>query len=372
MTSCAEIGSNTYAVRIQVDADLKRIMDLGCNAQPLPSHSASVFKRNFTYTSISSEARSWSILTEDPYEEAARQALEQASPPLSLAYVPDPMKLEDHPLPDDASPIALSPGYIADFDLEEDTKEDPADYPVNGGDDDDDESSDDDDDDVEEDEEDEEEEEEGEENLASADSIVVASPAIDLVPSIEETEPFKMDKYAATPPPPAYRTTSRIFVRSQAPILFPSEVEVARLLSLPTLPPSPLTPLSSPFFQIPPPPTSPTYAQAPLVVAARQAGQTLAYRVDYRFIDTMDASIRAAKSRVMNIAWSHSESRIQAMEAQIRALQRAVDVLQRQRISDEDRLTAHIQHEHDRFRERIHTVEAGPQEGPADDAGSSY
>ncbi|GKF11361.1 hypothetical protein Tco_0049287 [Tanacetum coccineum] len=86
----------------------------------------------------------------------------------------------------------------------------------------------------------------------------------------------------------------------------------------------------------------------------------------------MDASIRAAKSRVMNVAWSHSESRIQAMEAQIRALQRAVDVLQRQRISDEDRLTAHIQHEHDRFRERIHTVEAGPQEGPADDAGSSY
>nr|GEV39004.1 hypothetical protein [Tanacetum cinerariifolium] len=49
-----------------------------------------------TYTSISSEVRSWSILTEDPYEEATRHLLEQASLPPSPAYVPDPMKLEDH------------------------------------------------------------------------------------------------------------------------------------------------------------------------------------------------------------------------------------------------------------------------------------
>nr|GFB77569.1 hypothetical protein [Tanacetum cinerariifolium] len=47
-----------------------------------------------TYTSISSEAQSWRIATEDPYEEAARQALEQAPP--SLEYVPDPIELEDH------------------------------------------------------------------------------------------------------------------------------------------------------------------------------------------------------------------------------------------------------------------------------------
>ncbi|GKC99045.1 hypothetical protein Tco_1169320, partial [Tanacetum coccineum] len=31
-----------------------------------------------TYTSVHSEARSWSIPSEDPYEEAARQLLEQA------------------------------------------------------------------------------------------------------------------------------------------------------------------------------------------------------------------------------------------------------------------------------------------------------
>ncbi|GJU06556.1 hypothetical protein Tco_1122986 [Tanacetum coccineum] len=35
-----------------------------------------------------------SIPSEDPYEEAARQLLEQA--PRSPEYVPDPMELEDH------------------------------------------------------------------------------------------------------------------------------------------------------------------------------------------------------------------------------------------------------------------------------------
>ncbi|GKD31698.1 hypothetical protein Tco_1242476 [Tanacetum coccineum] len=47
-----------------------------------------------TYTSVHSEARSWSIPSEDPYEEAARQLLEQA--PHSPEYVPDPMELEDY------------------------------------------------------------------------------------------------------------------------------------------------------------------------------------------------------------------------------------------------------------------------------------
>ncbi|GJW50498.1 reverse transcriptase domain-containing protein, partial [Tanacetum coccineum] len=54
--------------------------------------------------------------------------------------------MEDQPLPVDASPTALSSGYIFDFNSEED-EEDPADHPVNGGDNDDNESSEDDDDD---------------------------------------------------------------------------------------------------------------------------------------------------------------------------------------------------------------------------------
>ncbi|GJQ99535.1 reverse transcriptase domain-containing protein [Tanacetum coccineum] len=47
-----------------------------------------------TYTSVHSEARSWSIPSKDPYKEAARQLLEHA--PRSPKYVPDPMELEDH------------------------------------------------------------------------------------------------------------------------------------------------------------------------------------------------------------------------------------------------------------------------------------
>ncbi|GKB34250.1 hypothetical protein Tco_0879192, partial [Tanacetum coccineum] len=103
-----------------------------------------------TYTSVSSEARSLSIPIEDPYEEAARQALEQAPP--SPAYVPDPIELEDHapvyvlepehpkyhvpsdddiqvedqPHADDASSTDESPRYIADS---ESMEKDPIDYP---------------------------------------------------------------------------------------------------------------------------------------------------------------------------------------------------------------------------------------------------
>ncbi|GJS07402.1 hypothetical protein Tco_0364198 [Tanacetum coccineum] len=47
-----------------------------------------------TYTSVHSEARSWSIPCEDPLQEAAQQLLEQA--PRSPEYIPDPMELEDH------------------------------------------------------------------------------------------------------------------------------------------------------------------------------------------------------------------------------------------------------------------------------------
>nr|GFD63677.1 hypothetical protein [Tanacetum cinerariifolium] len=51
--------------------------------------------------------------------------------------------MEDQPLPADASPTALSPGYVVDFDLEKDEKdpkEDPAYYPADRGNNDDDES----------------------------------------------------------------------------------------------------------------------------------------------------------------------------------------------------------------------------------------
>ncbi|GJX80419.1 hypothetical protein Tco_0328568 [Tanacetum coccineum] len=58
------------------------------HSSPCPADSAS-----YLYHSVHSEARSWSIPYEDPYEEAARQLLEQA--PRSLEYVPNPMELEE-------------------------------------------------------------------------------------------------------------------------------------------------------------------------------------------------------------------------------------------------------------------------------------
>ncbi|GKA47731.1 hypothetical protein Tco_0740614 [Tanacetum coccineum] len=313
----------------------------------------------------------------DPYVEVALQAPEQAplSPdyvsghehPPSPDYVPEPEYLEylvpsnaeapmkDQPLLTDASPAALSPGYVADFDPKKDLEEDPINYATDADDDEEEEESSDDDDDEE------------EEHLAPADSTIIASPAIDLVPFAEETGSFETDESAATtPPPPAYCTTSGMSVRTQTPIPFPSEAEVARLLALPT------TPLYLLHYDLPKAdmllwkracfaaPTSRFEVGESLsTVAAREARHTLAHIVAYGFIDTMDASIYAAKSRAMTAearddlallraqvfilrrerryfslmassyerkaviarqAWSHSKSRIQAMEAQIRAL----------------------------------------------------
>nr|GFC89661.1 hypothetical protein [Tanacetum cinerariifolium] len=89
--------------------------------------------------------------------------------------------MEDQPLPADASPTALSPGYVVDSvpdKDEKDPKEDPADYPTDRRYNDNDESPNDDkDNDVKKDEEDKEEEE----HLAPADPSNV--PTDDLVPS---------------------------------------------------------------------------------------------------------------------------------------------------------------------------------------------
>ncbi|GKF68391.1 hypothetical protein Tco_0198070, partial [Tanacetum coccineum] len=150
--------------------------------------------------------------------------------PLSLDYVPEPEYLEyfalsdaeapieDQPLPNDASLAALSPGYVADSDLEkdpeEDPEEDPTDYPADRGDDADDESSDDDDDDDADDDEEEQEafkdDDEEEEHLALADSSVV--PVDDHVPSAEDTKAFEKDESAPKPVPSPKRRTARMSV----------------------------------------------------------------------------------------------------------------------------------------------------------------
>nr|GEU74586.1 putative reverse transcriptase domain-containing protein [Tanacetum cinerariifolium] len=159
--------------------------------------------------------------------------------PLSLDYVPGPeypeylapsdeeVLVEDQPYAYADSPIALYLGYIADSDLEEDmedkSKDGPADYPADGGDDDDDSFRDDADD---KEKEEASKEEDEEEHLAPADSTAVASPMVDPVPSTEETELFETDESSETPPLPlAYRTTARMSIRAHAPIPFLFEAE---------------------------------------------------------------------------------------------------------------------------------------------------
>ncbi|GJT16709.1 hypothetical protein Tco_0875415 [Tanacetum coccineum] len=221
------------------------------------------------------------VMPEDPYAYvvAAFQA------PISPDYVPGPeyppspefvlepvypefmppedeiLPAKEQPLPATVSPTADSPGYVPESDPEEDPEEDddedpeedPADYPADGGDDgdDEDESSDDDED---EDVDIKGDKEEEEEHPALADSTVVALPAVDQASSTEETKPFETDESTATPPPhPAYRVTARISIRDEPPTPFWSDTEVARLLAIPTPPPSPLSLWSSPLPQIPSP-----------------------------------------------------------------------------------------------------------------------
>nr|GEU82442.1 reverse transcriptase domain-containing protein [Tanacetum cinerariifolium] len=150
-------------------------------------------------------------------------------------------------------PGMLEDPYVEDDD--EDPEEDTVDYLADGGDDGDDEegSSEDDDMDIEA-----GEEEKEEEHPAPADSVVVALPTTDQAPSAKETEPFKNDESAATPPPhPAYRMTARISIPAPVPVPAWSDSEVARLLAMSTPPSSPLSPLSSPPPRIPFPPLPP-------------------------------------------------------------------------------------------------------------------
>nr|GFC34576.1 hypothetical protein [Tanacetum cinerariifolium] len=145
-------------------------------------------------------------------------------PPPSPIYVPEPeypkylvpsgdeAPVEDQPLPADASPTALSPGYVADSDpnedQEKDLEEDHTDYPDDGEDGDDDPSDDNDNDDIddenEEASEDEDDDEEEEEHLAPADSSVV--PVVDhtvrLMPPMSASMSARIAEHAAAPTPP--------------------------------------------------------------------------------------------------------------------------------------------------------------------------
>nr|GEX49500.1 hypothetical protein [Tanacetum cinerariifolium] len=131
-----------------------------------------------------------------------------------LEHPPSPA----YPLPAAVSHTTDSPGYIPESDPEEDPKEndedpekDPADYPTDR------ECEEEKEESSKDDANDEDEEEEEEEHPALADSV----------------------------PPPVHHVTARMSVRAQTAISLPSKTKVARILAIPTLPPSPLSSLAA-------------------------------------------------------------------------------------------------------------------------------
>nr|GEU83084.1 hypothetical protein [Tanacetum cinerariifolium] len=208
-------------------------------------------------------------------------------------YLPpsnDVFPAEEQPLPAAVSPTAESPGYIADSKPEMDPEEEDGDdeksegdsieYPTSRRDDDADDDSDDlskDDADDEDEDESSDSEEEEEEHLA----LTVLAPALHSSISAYEdsyqTEPFKEGETAATPPPSAYRVTTRISVRPHIHMPFPSELEVERLLAIPTPPLSPVSPTSYllPPFLMPLPIFTPLPQPPPIILPRTRASMVL-------------------------------------------------------------------------------------------------
>ncbi|GKA00740.1 hypothetical protein Tco_0673405 [Tanacetum coccineum] len=232
--------------------------------------------------------------------------------------------LEDQPLPTDALPTALSLGYVADSDPEEDPEDDHADYPANEGDDDDEPYDDDNDDDTDDEDEEpfeDEDDDEEEDHIALADSSAI--PVVDPVPSVGNTKAFETDESAPTPKSPQTKVpfTQTHLRRAQKTIPSPPLPPPPSSLHLPPpvptslpLPSSPLPPLPVSLF-IPPPvdrredipkaelpphkrlcltaPTSRYEVGESLTAAPRP---TEGHRADYRFISTIDAEIRLQRA----------------------------------------------------------------------------
>nr|GFB96136.1 hypothetical protein [Tanacetum cinerariifolium] len=169
-------------------------------------------------------------------------------------YLPpadDMLPAKEQPLPTAVSPTAESPGYITESEPEMEPEEndgddeksegDSIDYPTSDGDNDADDDGDDlseDDADNEDEEESSDSEEEEEEHLAPT---VLAPAQYSSVSEFDETEPFGEGETVATPPPFGFRIVAKISVQPHILMPFRSELEVERLLAIPTPPLSPVS-----------------------------------------------------------------------------------------------------------------------------------
>ncbi|GJS14048.1 putative reverse transcriptase domain-containing protein [Tanacetum coccineum] len=182
---------------------------------------------------------------EDPQTPPVPQDKDECEPmfiqPHDPDYVPEPIYPEYMPLEDEHK-------YVTESDPKEDpeeyegdeTEDGPVNYPIDGGDDGDNDDGDSSGDDADDEDEEDEDEDEEEEHLAPVNSTIVV-PTAEPVSSPKGIGPV-------IPPPSTDITTTgaRITVRLQASISLPPEVEVERLLAMPTPPSSLLTLLSPP------------------------------------------------------------------------------------------------------------------------------
>nr|GFA85723.1 hypothetical protein [Tanacetum cinerariifolium] len=247
---------------------------------------------------------------------------EQAPP--SPKYVPGPdyaeyvassnneMLVEDWPLLADASPTALSPGCVANFDpLEEDPEVDLVDYPVDGGYKEEEESSKDDDDEKEK-EAFEEDEDEEEEHLALATLLHYLLLTMSLLLRRQNClRPMSLQ---------LHHHLDHLRIGSDIP---ETDMTFWKMLCL--------TAFASRF----------EVGECSTIATARQAGHTLARCVNYGFIDTMDTSIRAFESRVMTTV-KEVNKRVTYLATTQRQNAHELYVRDEDKQDDQDLLRAHI------------------------------
>ncbi|GKE32468.1 hypothetical protein Tco_1451790, partial [Tanacetum coccineum] len=267
-----------------------------------------------TYTSISSylNGLSWGIslvnvgeLTEiKPYEEVSQQG---QVPPLSPAYVPGPMELEEHLLV--YVPELEHPEYHAPSNDVIQVEDQPyADDASSTTDEEHELEDDDDDDDTDDEDEEPTKDEEEDEHIALADSSAV--PVVDPVPSAGDIEAFKTDESAPTPGSPQIRilfSQTRLrraqkTVRLEPPMSAFMEARIAEHAAAPI------------------PPTSPAYDQAALghraaMIPKSSVAAARPPRGQYDFVNTAYLSSKA-QNRALLARLATLETHMSRMEWQ--------------------------------------------------------
>ncbi|GJW95899.1 hypothetical protein Tco_0175571 [Tanacetum coccineum] len=281
-----------------------------------------------TYTSVHSEARSWSIPSEDPYEEAARQLLEQA--PRSPEYVPDPMELEDH-----------VPVYIPEPEHPEDLVPAEDEAPI----------------------------EAYITEVASAPTPPLPPPSF--LPSLirpPRTRAAMAQMRAAAP------STYHPLLPSGTPPLLPIPLPAPSTSRRADIPEADTPPWKRLLLTTPRPRCK--VRESSVAAAAKQPGPTMARRVDYSFVDTVETRVQDTERRMIaavekDRAAVRAEIKIlrrerlayEALEARITVLETQAHRHEWQRQDADDRATGHIM--------CLLALEAGARNDTLKDTGSS-